>query len=85
MAVRLVKDREGEPTSAQTRYYVRSDSLLRRYEAAAREPVEALGDSVNFDMNLMEMNRFYFAELDGQPYLYRKVSYHEVEVYGLAE
>jgi hypothetical protein len=36
-------------------------------------------------MRLMEMGRFYFAELEGQPYLYRKVSDHEVEVYGLAE
>ena len=31
------------------------------------------------------MGKFYFAELEGQPYLYRKVSDHEVEVYGLAE
>ena len=85
MVVRLVKDREGEPRRLLSHYSVSSGSLLRRYEAAEREPVEARGDSVNFDMNLMEMNRFYFAELDGQPYLYRKVSDHEVEVYGLAE
>ena len=84
MAVMLVQDRK-EKVPQPASYSVSSGSLLRRYEAAAREPVEARGDSVNFDMNLMEMNRFYFAELDGQPYLYRKVSDHDVEVYGLAE
>ena len=84
MAVMLVQDRkEGVPQPPF--YSVSTNSLLRRYEAVARGPVEAQGESVNFDVNLMEMHRFYFAELEGQPYLYRKVSDHEVEIYGLAE
>ncbi len=84
MTTTLVQDREGRIPSLPSHYSVRSTSLLPKY-AASREPVEVRGDSVNFDMKLMETGRFYFAELDGQPYLYRKVSDHEVEVYGLAE
>lgn len=85
MSTRLIQVREGKPSRPLSHYSIRSASLLRRYEAAEREPVEVRGDSVNFDMNLMKMGKFYFAELEGQPYLYRKVSDHEVEIYGLAE
>jgi hypothetical protein len=86
-AVRLasstrVRGQERRPHKPPSRS-VSSSSLLPKYEAA-RKPVEVRGDSVNYNMRLMEMGRFYFAELEGQPYLYRKVSNHEVEIYGLA-
>jgi hypothetical protein len=84
MAVTIVQDDIGGGPRPPSLYSVSSASLLSKYEAV-REPVEVRGDAVNFDMRLMEMGRFYFAELEGQPYLYRKVSDHEVEIYGLAE
>ena len=50
-----------------------------------RNPVEVAGDSVVFIPNEMEMNKYYLAELNGAPYLYRRVSSGEIEVYGLAD
>lgn len=56
-----------------------ADSLSRK------SVVKAESDSIEFRPKDMEFGHFYFAELKGKPYLYRKVSEHEVEVYGLAE
>ena len=51
---------------------------------AAAEPVEVVGNAVVFNPEAMELNKFYLAELNGAPYIYRRVSAGEVEVYGLA-
>jgi len=47
------------------------------------EAVEVVDNAIVFRPSAMRLNRYYLAELNGQPYLYRKVSEHEVEVYGL--
>ena len=60
-------------------------SALSKSSAETQSPVEADGNSVVFTPNEMELNRFYFVELNGAPYLYRRVSAGEVEVYGLAD
>ena len=88
MSVTLVLDREQKSPKTPV-YSVSSASTLRRYETAREKETEQAvwvsRDSVNFNMEKMELGRFYFAELKGEPYLYRKISDHEVEVYGLAE
>ena len=48
-------------------------------------PVEVGEDSIVFKPSAMVTGRFYLAELKGKPYLYRRVSETEIEVYGLAE
>jgi hypothetical protein len=48
-------------------------------------PVEEKGDSIVFRPTAMAIDRFYLAILKGAPYLYRRVSETEVEVYGLSE
>jgi hypothetical protein len=48
-------------------------------------PVEVEADSIVFRPAAMGIGRFYLAELKGKPYLYRRVSETEIEVYGLAE
>lgn len=53
--------------------------------AAVDEPVKVVGNSVVFNPKTMELNKFYLAELNGAPYIYRRISAGEVEVYGLAE
>jgi len=53
-------------------------------ETAAAEPVKAVGNAVVFNPEAMELNKFYLAELNGAPYIYRRISAGEVEVYGLA-
>ncbi len=50
-----------------------------------RQPVEVQGDSVLFRPADMALGRFYLAELKQRPYIYRRVSDTEVEIYGLAE
>ncbi len=84
--VTLLPEPEIKATKAN-RWHVSSSSLLKRFKAAreAEQAVEANEDSVNLRIEEMETGRFYFAELDGEPYLYRKISEHEIEVYGLAE
>jgi len=47
--------------------------------------VEVRGESIHYDIKKMELNKFYFVELKGEVYLYRKISDHEVEIYGEAE
>lgn len=47
-------------------------------------PVEIEGDSVVFHPSRMRTGDYYMAVLRGEPYLYRKVSDTEVQVYGLA-
>ena len=47
--------------------------------------VRVRGESVVFDPRYMSLDRFYLIELNNEPYLYRKVSEDEVEIYGLAE
>jgi len=55
-------------------------------DAIARaQAVTVEGNSVRVNPNYMKLNQFYCVELNGSPYLYRKVSDHEVEIYGLAE
>jgi len=48
-------------------------------------PVEVEENSIVFKPSAMVTGRFYLAELKGKPYLYRRVSETEIEVYGLAE
>lgn len=50
-----------------------------------RAPVYADDDAIVFEPDRMEFGRFYLAELNGAPYLYRRVGPGEVEVYGLAD
>ena len=52
-------------------------------ETAAAEPVKVVGNAVVFNPEAMELNKFYLAELNGAPHIYRRVSAGEVEVYGL--
>lgn len=52
---------------------------------AKAQAVTVEGNSTKINPQYMQLYRFYLAELDGEPYLYRKVSEHEVEIYGLAE
>ena len=47
--------------------------------------IKVQGNSVVFNPKYMKLGHFYFVELKNKPYLYRKVSEYEVEVYGLAE
>jgi len=47
--------------------------------------VEVRGESIHYNIKKMELNKFYFVELKGEPYLYRKISDHEVEIYGEAD
>ena len=84
MAVMIVQDDIGGGPRPPSLYSVSSTSLLPKYEAA-REPVHVQGDSINYNVEKMEINRFYLAVLKGEPYLFRKVSDHEVEIYGMAE
>ena len=86
MRVAVVPRSEDKPPEAPVRY-VSSSSLLRRFKAAreADLAVKADEESVSLNIQKMELNRYYFAELRGEPYLYRKISEHEIEVYGLAE
>ena len=56
---------------------------LSKRSSQPNPPVFATGDSIVFTPNEMELNRFYFVELNGAPYLYRRVDAGEVEIYGL--
>jgi len=88
MSVTLVLDREQKSPKTPV-YSVSSSALLRRYEVAKEKEAERAvwvrEESIYFKIENMELGRFYFAELKGEPYLYRKISDHEIEVYGLAE
>jgi len=52
---------------------------------AKAQAVTVEGNSTKINPQYMQLCRFYLVELDGEPYLYRKVSKHEVEIYGLAK
>lgn len=54
-------------------------------DSDTRNPVEVAGNSIVFTPSEMELNRFYFVELNGEPYLYRRIDSSEVEIYGLAD
>lgn len=55
-------------------------------DTVAREKaVRVENGSIIFDPKHMTLDRFYFVELKSNPYLYRKVSEHEVEIYGMAK
>ena len=62
---------------------------IKRYPVAETaeptQPVKVVGNSVVFSPKAMELNKFYLAELNGAPYIYRRVSAGEIEVYGLAD
>lgn len=53
--------------------------------AGLMPPVEIEGDSVVFHPARMITGEYYLAVLRDEPYLYRKVSDTEVQVYGLAD
>lgn len=55
------------------------DDQLRQQQS----PVQVQDDSIVINPNLMEANRFYPAELNGKPYLYRRVTDRKLEVYTL--
>ena len=57
----------------------------RKLSGLVRRPVRVQGNSVVFSPRHMKLGHFYLVELENEPYLYRKVSEHEVEVCGLAE
>lgn len=61
------------------------DPLPLPDRASTSEPVTLDGPAIRLRPNLMELGRFYVVTLRGEPYLYRKVSESEIEVYGLAE
>ncbi len=48
-------------------------------------PVRVVEGSILIEPSRMETGHFYLAELDGKPFLYRKISEQEIEVYGMAE
>lgn len=48
-------------------------------------PVTVEEDAIRFRPAQMELGHYYVAEFKGLPYLYRRVSDSEVEIYGLAE
>lgn len=52
---------------------------------AHMEPVRIENGKVIFEPRAMEIGRYYWVELGGKPYGYRKVSPVEVEIYGLAD
>ncbi len=49
------------------------------------EPVKVVGNSIVFSPKDMEFNKFYIVQLGDTPYIYRRSSVSEVEVYGLAD
>ncbi len=53
--------------------------------AEPAQPVKVVGNSVVFSPQAVELNKFYLAELNSAPYIYRHVGAGEVEVYGLAD
>ena len=54
-------------------------------QSEVNSPVGVKDNSIVFNPREMETNKYYLAELNGVPYLYRHVSSGEVEVYGLAD
>ena len=63
---------------------VRSKSTIYR-ELAGVDAIEVGSDSMLINPKHMRLNLFYPAELKGERYLFRKISEHEVEVYGFAK
>ena len=55
------------------------------YSWLQKPSVEVVGDSIVFNPKSMTLGRFYVVELEGKPYIYRRTSETEVEVYGLAD
>ena len=53
--------------------------------ARAASAVRVEGDSIRLHPEAMLTGYFYTAVLNGEPYLYRKTSDSEIEVYGLDE
>ena len=49
------------------------------------EPVTIRDGAIVFHPALMEIGRYYWIDLNGKPYGYRRIADNEVEVYGLAE
>lgn len=61
---------------------------LGPYEISSKPhqtPLEIRAGSIVIDPNAMTPGEFYFATLDGIPYLYQKNAEGEIEVYGLAD
>ena len=52
---------------------------------SSEEAVRVAGNSIVFSPKDMELNKFYLVQLDDSPYVYRRTSADEVEVYGLAD
>ena len=51
----------------------------------APRAIEVVNGQIKIRPHAMKLNRHYLAEIDGKPYVYRRISEHEIEVYGLAE
>ena len=57
------------------------DPLVMQESAS---PIQVQGDSILLNLKAMESNKFYLVTLNDEPYVYRKNSEGDVEVYGLA-
>ena len=53
-------------------------------KGAPSEPVTVEDGAIRFRPSLMELNRYYVVDFNGEPFLYRRVSDGEVEIYGPA-
>lgn len=63
---------------------VQSKSTM--YEGFAEiDAIKVSNDSVLINPKHMKLNLFYPVEFKGERYLYRKISEHEIEVYGFAK
>ena len=87
MSCTLVLGQWGARPVNPPKFSVSSASLLRRYETPREEKraVEVEGESIKFNVEKMELGRFYVVELANEPYLIRKVSEEVVDVYGVVE
>lgn len=62
-----------------------SEPLPPRSSVFNFQPVSVEVDSIRLRPERMEIGKFYLAQFRDEPYLYRRVSEGEIEVYGLAE
>lgn len=77
------KDKKGK-FSVSNSVNVQSKSTI--YEGFAEvDAIKVSNDSVRINPEHMKLNLFYPAEFKGERYLYKKISEHEIEVYGFAK
>ena len=77
------RGKEGE-FSVSSVINVQSKSTIYR-EFAEVDAIKVSNDSVRINPKHMKLNLFYPVEFKGEQYLYRKISEHEIEVYGFAK